>query len=85
MDPALATFNEQGAGGGPSGPVPAGEGESQRHNEECLEMAAFRIGETAKRIAVLADRTQDPALRRDLHALRERLLNEERALLSTKR
>jgi hypothetical protein len=55
------------------------------HEDECLQMAAFRIRETAKRIAVLADRTQDPALRRDLHALRERLLDEERALLSTKR
>ena len=85
MDPALATFNEQGAGGGRSSPVPAGEGQSQRHYEETLEMAAFRISETAKRIAVLAERTQNPALRRDLHALHERLLNEERALLSTKR
>ena len=83
MDPALATFNERDAGGGVSGP--AGEGESQMNKEECLHMAAFRIRETAKRIEVLADRTQDPALRRDLHALRERLLNEERALLSTKR
>ena len=85
MDPALATFNDRGAGGGPSGPVPAGEGESQMNNEECLRMAAFRIHETARRIAMLADRTQDPALRRDLHALRERLLDDERALLSTKR
>jgi hypothetical protein len=55
------------------------------HEDECLQMAAFRIRETAKRIAVLADRTQDPALRRELQALRERLLDEERALLSTKR
>ena len=39
----------------------------------------------SKRIATLADRAQDPALRRDLHAIRERLLNEEQALLSTKR
>ena len=85
MDPALATFNERGAGGGSRGPVPAGGGESQMDEEECLHMAAFRIRETAKRIAVLADRTQDPALRRDLLALRERLLNEERALLSTRR
>ena len=45
-------------------------------------MAAFRIRDTANRIGVLADRAQDPALRRDLHALRERLLNEERALRS---
>jgi hypothetical protein len=55
------------------------------HNQECLRMAAFRIRETAKRIAMLAGRAQDPALRRDLHAIRERLLNEEPALLSTKR
>ena len=78
MDPALAAFNERGAGGGAIDPVPPGEGESQMHDEECLRMAAFRIRETAKRIAMLADRAQDPALRRDLHALRERLLNEER-------
>jgi len=72
-------------GGGPSSDDPTGEGESQMHEDECLQMAAFRIRETAKRIAVLADRTQDPALRRELQALRERLLDEERALLSTKR
>ena len=85
MDPALANFNERGGGGGPTSPVPPDEGESQMHNQECLRMAAFRIRETAKRIAMLADRAQDPALRRDLHALRDRFLNEEQALLSTQR
>lgn len=85
MNPALADFNERGAGGGARSPVPPGEGESQMHNQECLRMAAFRIRETAKRIAMLAERAQDPALRRDLHAIRERLLNEEEALLSRKR
>lgn len=85
MNPSLATFDERGAGGGPIGPVRPGEGESQMHDAECLRMAVFRIHETTKRIEVLADRVQDPALRRDLHAIRDRLLDEERALLSTKR
>jgi hypothetical protein len=48
-------------------------------------MAVFRIHETAKRIAMLADRTQDPALRCALHAIRERLANEEQALRTAKR
>lgn len=84
MSPAMARFDECGAGGGTSrGPVGADEGKAELHDEECLRMAAFRIRETAKRIAVLADRIQDPARRRDLRALHERLLNEERGLLST--
>jgi hypothetical protein len=85
MDPALANFNERGAGSGPISPVPPDEGESQMHNQECLRMAAFHIRETAKRIALMADRAQDPALRRDLLAISERLLHEEQALLSAKR
>ena len=85
MDPALAWFSERGAGGGSIRSAPPGEGESRMDTQECLRMAAFRIRETANRIAMLADRTQDPALRRDLQAVQERLLDEERALLATKR
>ena len=84
MDPALATLSDRGAGGGSINPAPSDEGEAQ-HEEECLQMAAFRIHETANRIALLAERAKDPALRRALHALHKRLLNEEQALRSPKR
>src|SRR4029453_14726905 len=40
MDPALADFNERGAGSGPISPLPPDDGESQMHNQECLRMAA---------------------------------------------
>ena len=54
-------------------------------DQECLRMAAFRIHEAANRIAALADRARNPALRRDLLAIRGRLLNEEQGLLATPR
>lgn len=57
-------------------------GESQIRDEERYRMAAFRIRETANRIATLANGAHDPALRRELLAVRERLLEEERALLA---
>jgi len=71
---------DAGAGSGPSG-----EDESQMGDQECLRMAVFRIQETANRIATLAHRARNPALRRDLLAIRERLLNEGRALVATLR
>ena len=80
MEPALAVLNDQDAGSG-SGR----SGESQMGDQECLRMAAFRIHETANRIAALADRARNPALRRDLLAIRGRLLNEEQGLLATPR
>jgi hypothetical protein len=55
-------------------------GEPIRDQEIC-RMAAFRIRETANRIATLANNAADDALRRDLLTLCQRLLAEERALL----
>ena len=79
MEPALAVLNERDADGGSVRPE---EGESQMGDQECVRMAAFRIHETANRIDTLAQRARNPALRRDLLAVRERLLNEERELLA---
>jgi hypothetical protein len=56
--------------------------ESQIRAEEVCRMAAFRIRETANRIATLANSARDDALRRILLATCERLLAEERALLA---
>jgi hypothetical protein len=44
-------------------------------------MAAFRIRETANRIATLAQRAASQALRRKLLEIGERLIAEERVLL----
>ena len=44
-------------------------------------MAAFRIRETANRIATLANSANDGALKRELLMLCQRLLAEERTLL----
>lgn len=82
MEPALAAFNEGDAGSGSGRP---GGGESKIDDQECLRMAAFRINETANRIDTLAHRARNPVLRRDLLAIRERLVNEERELLATRR
>jgi hypothetical protein len=57
-------------------------GESQIRDEERYRMAAFRIREAANRIATLANGAPDPALRRELLAVCERLLGEERTLLA---
>jgi hypothetical protein len=59
-----------------------GGAESQMDDQERLRMVAFRINETANRIGTLAQRAQNPALRHDLLAIRERLLNEGRELLA---
>lgn len=55
--------------------------ESQIRSEELYRMAAFRIRETANRIATLANSARDAALRAELRIVYERLLDEERALL----
>jgi hypothetical protein len=64
----------------------SGAAESQIRQEELFRMAAFRIRETANRIETLAHTARDPALRRELLIVCERLLEEERGLLElTKR
>jgi len=69
------------AGAGPMGT----EAETQIRDEELYRMAAFRIRETANRIATLANSAQDETLRRELSAVCERLLKEERELLALTR
>jgi hypothetical protein len=56
-------------------------GESQIREDEVYRMAAFRIRETANRIAPLAHSLRDEALRSELLLVCERLLAEERDLL----
>ena len=58
-----------------------GSGESKIRKEELFRMAAFRIRETANRIVTLANTAQDPALRKELLIICERLLEEELHLL----
>jgi hypothetical protein len=58
-----------------------GDAESQIRSEELYRMAAFRIRETANRIATLANSARDEGLRAELRIVYERLLDEERALL----
>jgi len=55
-------------------------GDRLRDREIC-RMAAFRIRETANRIATLANSAQDENLRRALKVLNQRLMCEEHALL----
>ncbi len=50
-------------------------------DQEICRMAAFRIRETANRVATLANSAGDDGLRAALLALCERLLAEERTLL----
>jgi hypothetical protein len=57
-------------------------GESQMVEEEVYRIAAFRIRETANRIATLANSARDEALRSTLRLVCERLLGEERELLT---
>jgi hypothetical protein len=59
----------------------AGAAESQIRNDEIYRMAAFRVRETANRIATLANSARDESLRRELLIVCERLLEEERKLL----
>lgn len=77
--------DSSGAGGAPmdSGATSGGTaGESQIRDEEVYRMAAFRIRETANRVATLANSSQDDELRHTLLQVCERLLGEERDLLS---
>lgn len=53
----------------------------QRHDGELRRMAAFRVHETANRIAILANSAGNDQLREKLLAICQRLLGEERALL----
>ena len=77
-------FDEQEAGGGASGNRLPGVSGAQMHDEECLRMAAFRLRETAKQLAMLAGRAQDPVLRNTLLAIHKQLLNQEGELRATK-
>lgn len=52
-----------------------------QRDAELRRMAAFRVRETANRIATLSNSAQNETLRRDLMALCRTLLREERALL----
>lgn len=54
--------------------------EAAMRDAEICQMAAFRIRETAKRVATLAARAESP-LREQLAELGRRLQEEERALL----
>jgi hypothetical protein len=59
-----------------------GSHESHIRAEEVYRMAAFRIHETANRIAMLANSAHDDDMRRALLVSCERLLAEERDLLA---
>jgi hypothetical protein len=86
MESALAGSDEQEPGGGPTAArLPSSVSGAQLRDEECARMAAFRLGDAAKRIAALAGRAQDPALRKRLLAIHEQLLKQERELLATTR
>jgi hypothetical protein len=67
-----------------SAPAEPGEQPAESHirDEEVFRMAAFRIRETANRIATLANSTRSDALRRELLVVCERLHAEEAALLT---
>jgi hypothetical protein len=56
--------------------------ELRSREDEVFRMAAFRIRETANRIATLANSTRSETLKRELTAVCERLLAEEAALLA---
>jgi len=62
---------------------PIGPGtDPQARDSELYRMAAFRIREAANRIATLANASHDETLQRQLLAVCERLVDEERALLA---
>ena len=79
----------KGEGGAPSREVPppatASEPNEKIRDEELYRMAAFRIRETANRIATLANSVRDDTLRAELQSVCQRLLSEERALLTRSR
>ncbi|HSP99909.1 MAG TPA: hypothetical protein VL049_22020 [Candidatus Dormibacteraeota bacterium] len=57
---------------------------TQRRDTELRRMAAFRVRETANRIATLANSAQNEDLRRELLAICQRLMKEERLLLDAR-
>jgi hypothetical protein len=73
--PAVALQAAKADGGdGQGSATPARDTELRR-------MAAFRVRETANRIATLANNAQNEALRQELLSICQRLMQEERALL----
>jgi hypothetical protein len=58
-----------------------GDDSTGRGDHELRRMAAFRIRETANRIATLAQNAEDETLRRSLLGLCQRLVQEQRLLL----
>ena len=56
--------------------------EAKIRDAELYRMAAFRIRESANRIVVLGNGAENPDVQRELTAVYERLLDEERALLA---
>jgi hypothetical protein len=72
---ALHAAENGSADGFDGGPSP------QRRDTELRRMAAFRVRETANRIATLANNAQNEDLRRELLAICQRLMKEERLLL----
>jgi len=60
-----------------------GTTDAQMRDQELCRMAAFRLRETANRIATLANSAADERLRSTLIAVCDRLLQEERELLAT--
>lgn len=71
----------------PAAPIDAAatQRDAKIRDEELYRMAAFRIRETANRVATLARSVRDERLRAELLAVCERLLAEERALLGLSR
>lgn len=65
----------------PDGGGSEGEPSMARRDDELRRMAAFRVRETANRVATLAQAAQDEGLRSALKVLSQRLLDEERGLL----
>lgn len=59
--------------------------DAQLRDQELCRMAAFRVRETANRIATLANSARDECLRSMLIAVCDRLLREERDLLAATR
>ncbi len=73
--PAVALHAAKADGGnGQNSATPARDTELRR-------MAAFRVRETANRIATLANNAHNEALRQELLSICQRLMQEERALL----
>jgi hypothetical protein len=74
--PQIAFRAEADDGGSANGGAAPG-----RRDSELRRMAAFRLHETANRIATLANSSADQSLQRALLAICQTLLREERALL----